>query len=95
MPTFAVRYAYVSDAAALDAARPAHRAYLGSLGADGRLLGSGPFVGGDAGALIVLSTADEAEARALLAADPFQQAGLVAETDVREWNVILGPWATA
>ncbi|HEY0188944.1 MAG TPA: YciI family protein [Cellulomonas sp.] len=93
MSVYAVRYAYDSRTAEQDAIRPEHRGYLRGLAAQGQLLGSGPFVEGEAGALLVFRTADRAALDALLAADPFQISGLVAVTEVREWNLVIGPWA--
>jgi uncharacterized protein YciI len=90
MPLYATTYRYVDDSAALDAIRPTHRAYLGDLTERGSLVMSGPYVGGVAGALLVFEADDEDAARALTAADPFVQAGLVPEITVREWNVVLG-----
>jgi uncharacterized protein YciI len=93
MPVYAVRYTYVTDPAALDAVRPEHRAYLGGLAEEGVALGTGPWVGGDAGALLVLRTDDRAALDDALAGDPFARHGLLAATDVREWNPVIGPWA--
>jgi hypothetical protein len=50
-------------------------------------------VGGAPGALLVLEASDETALSALLAGDPFQREGLVIATDVRQWDVVLGPWA--
>jgi len=91
MPTYAVRYTYDERADVRDLVRPAHRAYLL---AQETLLGSGPFEDGAPGALLVFGTADRAQLDTVLAADPFALEGLIAETDVREWDVVLGPWAT-
>ena len=55
--------------------RPSHREYLLS---QSTLLGSGPFVDGAPGALLVFGTADRAELDAILAADPFAVEGLIA-----------------
>lgn len=93
MPTYAVRYTYDERADVRDAVRPEHRAYLGDLAHAGNLRGSGPWVGGTPGALLVFEASDEAALSALLADDPFQREGLVTETDVRQWDVVLGPWA--
>ena len=93
MPTYAVQYTYDERADVRDAVRPTHRAYLATLAEAGHLSGSGPFVGGAPGALLVLSAADEATLQQLLDGDPFQLEGLVARTEVREWEVVLGPWA--
>jgi uncharacterized protein YciI len=91
MTLFATTYRYVADSdAARDATRPAHRAYLAELTDSNRLVLSGPFVGGDAGALLVLEAATEAEAVALTDADPFVLEGLVAEITVREWQTVSG-----
>ena len=70
------------------AARPRHREYLRGLFEQGKLLESGPF-GDDSGALIVYEAADEAEARALIAADPYTDAGVVADLQLREWKRVL------
>lgn len=93
MPTYAVRYTYDERADVRDAVRPEHRAYLGSLADEGRLLGSGPFADGDPGALLVLRADDRDALDALLAADPFAREGIVAVTDVRVWDLVLGPWS--
>lgn len=70
------------------AVRPKHREYLQSLLDQGRLHESGPFAD-DAGALIVYEVADEAEARALIAADPYTDAGVVADLQLREWKRVF------
>ena len=67
------------------AARPAHREYLKHLLDTGKLLESGPWAD-DTGALLIYEAADEAELRAIIAADPYTAAeGAIAETTVREW----------
>ena len=90
MPTYAVRYTYDDRTDVRDRVRPAHREYLLN---QSTLLGSGPFVDAAPGALLVFGTADRAELDAIVAADPFVLEGLVAHTDVREWDVVLGPWS--
>jgi uncharacterized protein YciI len=67
------------------AVRPKHREYLSKLLAEGKLHESGPFAD-DKGALIIYEAADETEARALIAADPYTDAGVVAENQLREWK---------
>jgi uncharacterized protein YciI len=52
------------------AARPAHREWLASLKADGRLVQAGPFVDGLA-ALLVFDVDNDAALDELLAADPY------------------------
>ncbi|MBF0687463.1 MAG: hypothetical protein IR158_06805 [Cellulomonas sp.] len=95
MSTYAVRYTYDERAEVRDAVRPEHRAWLAELGTAGVLLGSGPFTDGEPGALLVLQAPDESALRAVLAQDPFAREGLVAATEVRGWNVVLGPWAAS
>lgn len=68
--------------------RPRHREYLKGLAADGKIDQSGPF-GDDTGALIVYDVADEAEARALLAADPYTESGVIADATIKAWNRVL------
>jgi len=92
MPTYAVRYHYVDDAAALARHRPEHRGYLHSLAEAGHLLGSGPFTDAP-GALLVFTAASAEDVAGWLAADPFARAGLVADAEVRAWDIVLGPWA--
>ena len=70
-----------------------HREYLGTLAEDGHLLGSGPYSDGPPGALLVFQTAGRAVLDSLLAGDPFTVAGLIAETRVRAWDLVLGRWA--
>ncbi|KMM46799.1 MAG: YciI family protein [Cellulomonas sp.] len=93
MPMFAVQYTYDQRDDVRDVVRPRHRAYLAGLAESGALRGSGPYVGGSPGALLIFSADDEAALRALLEADPFHLEGLIAATEVREWNLVLGPWA--
>jgi uncharacterized protein YciI len=70
------------------AVRPKHREYLSSLLEQGKLHESGPFAD-DKGALIIYEAADEAEARALIAADPYTDAGVVADFQLREWKRVF------
>ncbi len=94
MTLFAVRYTYDDRADVRDTVRPEHRAWLAGLADAGTLLGSGPFADDAApGALLVLRADAEAELRTLLAQDPFAREGLVAATEVRTWQLVLGPWS--
>ncbi|GIG37500.1 YciI family protein [Cellulomonas pakistanensis] len=93
MATFAVRYTYDQRADLQDEVRPEHRAYLRELGDRGLLRGSGPFTDGAAGALLVFETTDAAALEVLLADDPFARAGVIADVEIRGWNLLLGPWA--
>ncbi len=92
MPTYAVRYRYVDDSDALARHRPEHRAYLRSLAEAGHLLGSGPFTDSP-GALLVFTAERAGVVADWLASDPFARAGLVADAEIRAWDIVLGPWA--
>lgn len=93
MSFYAVHYAYTTDSAALDAARPAHRDYLRSFVEDGSLAAAGAYVGTDPGALLIFRGDSEGEVRAKVDDDPFQQAGLVEETRIVQWKPALGIFA--
>jgi hypothetical protein len=80
-----VAYITFSDPDRVPEIRPRHRAYLKQLLDDGKLHESGPFVDG-AGALIIYEAADETEARAILAADPYSEANVLGDVHLREWN---------
>jgi uncharacterized protein len=95
MATFAVRYTYDQRTDLQDEVRPEHRAYLRGLADRGLLRGSGPFTDGTPGALLVFETTDRAALEVLLADDPFARAGVIADVEIRAWNLILGPWASA
>jgi hypothetical protein len=70
------------------ATRPRHREYLQKLLAEGKLIASGPWVD-DTGALIIYEAADEAGARAMIAADPYTAAGVVARSQLKEWHQVF------
>ena len=92
MSIIAVNYDY--DAAQLPELaehRPAHRAFLGSLHEEGKLLASGPL--GSNGALIVLNVEDREAALSLLDSDPLFINGIVETRVARTWNPTLGPWS--
>jgi uncharacterized protein YciI len=93
MTTFAVQYTYDQRADLRDEIRAAHLDYLLGLAERGLLLGSGPYADGPDGALLVFAAADRAVLDGLVAADPFAQAGIIADLQVREWTLVLGPWA--
>lgn len=65
-----------------------HRRYLAALGERGTLVASGPFSPRTGGA-VILRVRDEAEAKALLQAEPFLVHG-VARHELRVWNPTLG-----
>lgn len=72
--------------------RPAHLAYLATLG--GRVKLGGALLTPDqksvVGSLIVFEAADEAEVAALLAGDPYARAQLFADVDVKPWRQAVG-----
>ena len=70
------------------AARPRHREYLRSLFDQGKLITSGPFTD-ETGALLIYEAADEAEARALLAADPYSEGQILAGVELKGWTRVL------
>lgn len=95
MPYFATTYRYVADSAdARDVARPAHRAYLADLTAEGKVLLSGPHVGTEPSALLVFQADSAADVRTLTDQDPFVLEGLVAEITVLEWEPVSGRLAS-
>ncbi len=88
MAKFAAIIVFGEEAPRLEA-RPRHRAYLQELLDAGKLHASGPWVD-DSGALIIYEAADEAEANALLAADPYTNApGVIADVQLRPWNRVF------
>jgi uncharacterized protein YciI len=93
MTTFAVRYTYDQRSDVQDEVRPEHRAYLADLADRGLLHGSGPFTDGAPGALLAFETTDRTALEVLLADDPFARAGVIAEVEIREWKLVIGPWA--
>lgn len=68
--------------------RPAHRDYLRSLFDSGRLTMSGPWVD-DTGAMLIYEAESQEEAEALLAADPYRAAGVLADARIKEWRVVF------
>ena len=95
MSIYAVRYTYDDRTAYRMAVRPVHRAWLARQAQAGRLLASGPLTDGEPGALLVFRADSRDELDALLAQDPFATEGVVASTEVREWEQVLGPWVEA
>ena len=71
--------------------RAAHLAFLGEKPELVKL--AGPFLdsaGQPCGSMLIVECADEAAARAFLAADPYAKAGLFASVDVRAYKPVLG-----
>jgi len=88
---FVVELEFGDDQEGRLAVRPAHREYLATLVDRGKLLVAGPYAD-QTGAVLVYEAEDEEELRALLAADPYTPAGVVAGTRVHEWEPGLGVW---
>ncbi len=68
--------------------RPRHREYLQSLLSDGKLAMSGPWAD-DTGALLIYEAETLEAAQALLDADPYRAAGVLADARIKEWQVVL------
>jgi uncharacterized protein YciI len=87
-----VKYAavieYSQDKAKVEAARPAHRAYLTGLVEKDQLFASGPFEDGS-GALIIYEADSPEAVEALMRADPFHAAGVFVRWTVRPWKVVF------
>ena len=79
---------YSRDTARVEAARPAHRAYLADLVEKNRLFASGPFEDGW-GALIIYEAESPEAAEALMKADPFHAAGVFVRWTVRPWKMVF------
>ena len=68
--------------------RPTHREYLRSLFDAGKLAMSGPWAD-DTGAMLIYEAEDMAEAERMLDADPYREAGVIADARIKEWRVVL------
>lgn len=94
MALFVTEYTYSPDIALRDEIRPAHRAYLGALADDGRLLVSGPAArDGVDGAFVVLDVSDQTEVARLLDQDPFAISGVVVQRQISAFTPVLGRWS--
>ncbi|WP_404289947.1 YciI family protein [Glutamicibacter arilaitensis] len=92
MTVFAVEYTYAQDSTDLrNEHRPAHRDYLCEFLGDGavRLLASGPTPVVD-GALLIFAAEDKSALNEVLANDPFSKVGALEQTDITEWNPVIG-----
>jgi len=85
---YAAAIEYSQDKVMVEAARPAHRAYLTSLVQKNQLFASGPFEDGS-GALIVYEADSPEAVEALMKADPFHAAGVFLKWTVRPWKVVF------
>ncbi|MDU0477906.1 YciI family protein [Staphylococcus chromogenes] len=96
MNYFCVNYFYPADSAEIAATRPVHREFLGSLKEQGILVGSGPFLDEDGGALIIIRLEESAtldDAIQLMSKDPFQQQGVLDAVKIRPWNPVMNVFA--
>jgi hypothetical protein len=92
MAVFVVNYFYSADPEHVAEVRPQHRAWLKEQFDAGRLLANGPMVGLPTALLIW--RADDVESLAeLLDQDPFDQANMIGERTIAEWNPIYGPFS--
>ncbi|GAB2760896.1 YciI family protein [Salinifilum aidingensis] len=92
MATYVVELEYGADREERLRVRPEHREYCRDLAERGVVLAGGPFAD-ETGAMLIYEVADAAELRAVLEADPYAAAGVLASTTIREWNVVTGSWA--
>ncbi len=91
MPQFAVEYTYEANSDVVrDEHRPRHRDWLRGLYDEGTLLLSGPFADGTGG-LLIFSACDAAWLADLLAVDPFNEVGVVANVRIKAWTPVIGP----
>ncbi len=93
MASFVVELVYEENRDYRMEVRPAHREYLKELQSRGILLAAGPYAD-DGGALLVYEAADADELGRILDADPYTEAGVVAETKIREWKPLTGTWVS-
>ena len=86
---FAAIIEYSQDKEKIEKFRPAHRQYLKDLLQNNKLFASGPFTD-DTGALIVYEADTPDQAEAILKGDPFHEAGIFIEWEIRPWKVVMG-----
>ena len=68
--------------------RPRHREYLAELKEQGKLFASGPFED-DSGALIIYEAESQADAEALIEADPFREVGVFQSYQIKPWRQVF------
>lgn len=88
LATFVALLEFTEDADLRQQTRPAHRDYLRSLLEAGKLRLSGPWTD-DTGACVVYNAETQSEAEALLNADPYRAAGVLADARIKEWKIVL------
>lgn len=91
MTYFAVLYSYNPASEKVVETRPVHREFIAKLHGEGKIVGSGPFVDSDGGALIVIQL-DEgsnlADAEQLMNQDPFFSRNVIDRREIRTWNPV-------
>jgi uncharacterized protein YciI len=93
MSTFAVTYSFSAEPDEVNQIRPTHRVWLAEQLEVGTLLASGPMV--DRPAALLIFKAESIEAlNALLDQDPYEQAGVIGERTIEEWNPVFGPFSS-
>lgn len=94
MAFYVVNYHYRSDPR-LEEVRPRHREFLGTLVQRGMLRASGPLVGVEPPAAVLIFEAGSAEeVQTALADDPFRLEDLLEGSEITEWNPVLGVFAS-
>jgi len=88
MAFFLVEVKYTDDRDKLMEFRPKHREFLKGLLEQGKLLHAGPL-GDDSGGLSLYDVADQAEAEAIFATDPYSVNNVAVESSIREWKIVL------
>ncbi|MGC4190645.1 MAG: YciI family protein [Thermomicrobiales bacterium] len=88
MPLFVVILKFTDDRDHVLANRPAHREYLMSMLAQGKLVESGPFAD-DSGGMVIYEAEDRAAVEQILADDPYAPAGVVVHRDTYEWTRVF------
>jgi len=93
MSTFAVTYTFSAEPDEVNQIRPTHRVWLAEQLESGALLASGPMVDRPA-ALLIFNAESIEELNALLDQDPYEQAGVIGERTIEEWNPVFGPFSS-
>ena len=93
MSYFIATYTY-GDKSLVQETRPAHRDFIGTLKAEGKVIAAGPFAGDEQSIIIVRldEGASIADAEALLADDPYLAANALADREIREWTPVIRAW---
>lgn len=93
MAVFAVTYTYGPDTDTRMSVRPAHREWQSSQLDAGTLLASGPLEDElTPGGLLILRGDSKESIAELLTQDPYHDAGVIAETVIRSWTPVFGPF---